>query len=869
MLRELRHVVQSFLLLTLCAGCVSSSATPDERTQILATTCLSDVCVDDGFEVQRDGFSFRNWNEITDPHSSVDIPMLVTMFGHSVVCRPGPTDRCVPTPRALHLVDEWNTALTGGRCEGMAVLSERMFIDLSQLNQFDASIDTVAQLSRGNRELENEITYWWATQFTDDISAIARASREQKPSSIVQQLIHGLSTSAGYTLALYDHGMGHSLTPFAVSTIPDGWRISVYDNNFPGIDNHIDINAVTEQWTYHPRGSTNNASLTKTTRWSGSTGAIELTPMNARSGPFQCTSCHDQSGISRVSDDVVISLVPLSQHAEVGIEILTPDGTVSTLRSGPRIDGSLGAQVDITMSKDATAPRLTRVRVPSSLDSFDVRVIASSLTVSPPPVLLTVSQPGVASVHLRGMLARHQRKASQQTGNTPLLSVRSQGLRFSTDAATSASVAITADIADFDIQPGHSLFVDRRSTTSATTNVLIQDAGNNRVFSSSYELPDLQTTTKMQRHLLTYVNSTYQAIQVDIPAVSVPIDTSTNTTRRGVDNTQQFPTDGDTPTEIEQPASVENNESISAIVTPTTGTTESSQSTTPQQSIPSGPHIVTTLTASPDLLYVDHDDTSWLRVGNERSLVYVTSDGGVTRRQIDGIPIAVTQDDVGSYWALLQQPERLARITPTAITYYTHPRLNTPTSMVFSPRTRELLMTGGRNAGSYIASFSSDGSFDFISLVDIKRPDHLTLDAQLRQWFVDTEGGSISKIHDGPTVETFRRSTVMARSLTLGPDNAMWFVNNVTGQEIGRISAKGTYSFSGIPSGIDSLRGITSANGVLWLTARSAIIRMDTSRTLTIFPDTHAWGQSVIAAGPEHSLWFINSNFFTLSRITM
>ena len=124
MLRELRHVVQSFLLLTLSAGCITSSTTPDERAQILSPTCLSEICVDDGFEVQRDGFSFRNWNEVTVPHSSVDIPMLVTMFGHSVVCRPGPTDRCVPTPRALHLVDEWNTALTGGRCEGMAVLSE-------------------------------------------------------------------------------------------------------------------------------------------------------------------------------------------------------------------------------------------------------------------------------------------------------------------------------------------------------------------------------------------------------------------------------------------------------------------------------------------------------------------------------------------------------------------------------------------------------------------------------------------------------------------------------------------------------------------------------------------------------------------------
>ncbi|GEM_PF-2828117 len=864
MLRVLRHGLRILLLLALSAGCVPNRAAHNKEASLHTfISCAYELCVDDGFDVSQDGFSFANWNDTTQPHSTVDVQMLVTMFGHSVVCRPGSERICVPTPRTLHLIDEWNAALTGGRCEGMATLSERMFIDLAQPHDFDTSLNTASQLSRGNKILENEITYWWATQFTDEITSVARESRTRSPSDIVNELIQGLSSSAGYTLALYDKGMGHSLTPYAVSATNDGWRIHVYDNNYPNIENYIDVNAFDESWSYHPRQSSNDNVVRSTDtqlHWTGSTGSIELTPMRARSGPFQCATCNDQSGESRNDDKVTVSLVTLSRYGEVGLEITTEDGVVTTLHHGPHENNG----IEVMVSKDGTAPVLTRVRIPSSIESFDVRVIASSLTVLPPPVLLTVSQPEVASVHLRGVFARPQHPGASKKSAGPVLSIRQSGLRFRTDVAASASIAITSDIADVEIQSGHSLIIDKRTTS----DVSIMDENKVKVFSRSYNMKKLEINSVLRRHIVAYEQERYRSTDVVIPAVEVSTTPSTD-----IDN-QQPEDNRDRIANNTLPINTEQGENPAVSPQPQQAPTSSTTSGTTQTTSPTNdalitPTVMAEFSAPPHLLHVDKDDAVWLRVGSQRSVTRIASDGSQTQRIIDGIPIAMTEDDVGTYWMLLQQPERLARITPTSIDYFAHPQLLSTTSIAFSPRERHLVVTGGRNAVSYVAFFSSTQTFHFVRLENINHPGLITLDAQSHLWFADVDGGSISKIGANQSVETFRRSTVMPRSLTLGPDNALWFVNNIAGQNIGRISSKGTFSFVAANTDVDTLRGIAGTDDALWLTARGVLVKMTTDKATTVIPDTHAWGQSLIASRSKHTLWFTNANFFTVSRITM
>lgn len=857
----------TFLLITTTAGCVASRSTSERLLSTSTLTCESSMCADDGFDIEQDGFSFPNWNEVDTPHSSVDIQMLVKMFGHAVVCRPGEASSCTPTPRALHLIDEWNTALSGGRCEGMAVLSERMFINLTRPHDFDPSIQTTAQLSRGNATLENAITFWWATQFTDDIAAIAHSSRQDTPTQIVEQLVHGLSTSVGYTLALYDHGLGHSLTPYAVSETSDGWQIHVYDNNFPGVENHIDVVASTQQWTYTSRQSISNDSVQTRQnglQWSGSTGSIELTPMNARSGPFQCSSCDDQSGDTHNSESIEISLVPLSQHGEVGLEILSGGKIITTLGGLPRNEHG----IDVMVSKDASASTLTRVRIPAELQPIEVRAVSSSLTISPPPILLAVTQPGVASVHLRGMLTRQQAHAKTMRDTAPALFIDQSGLRFSTDVHTSASIGVTSDITELDVQPGHTLEIVRRDNTRFS----VIDERFSRIFSRSYSSTQLRDTSVVRRHRMTYSNNAYTTITT--PLLATPLVVSSL-------NETASPSLSDTTTRITTPnifapdntASAQPEDGQRQQQIPVSSSIVPANSLSPTSTTPSGNHsqpvVVTTFTAAPQLLYVDKSDSAWIRTGNERALTVVSPSGAISRREIAGVPIAATEDEVGALWVLLQQPDRVLQITSSSLIYHSYPELTSARSISFSPQQRHVVIAGGSDASSYVATLSAVGTLHVTPIPGISRPDKIIVDKQGNSWFSDAGGGSISKLSDDQTVTTFRRSTVMARELTLGPDNAVWFVNNVAGFEIGRVSRKGTFSFISLPSHVHALRDITTVDSSLWFTAQGFIGSMTLDKTFTQISDHHAWGQGNIASRNSRSLWLTNSNFFTLSRITM
>jgi hypothetical protein len=599
-------------------------------------------------------------------------------------------------------------------------------------------------------------------------------------------------------------------------------------------------------------------------RWSGSTGGIELTPMSARFGPFQCVTCDDQSGPDRHEEDVEISLVPLSPHAEVGLEIRTTQGLVSTLRGEPRIDDG----VDIMMSKDAAAPALTRVRIPSSLQPFDVRVIASSLSVSPPPILLTVSHPGVASVHLRGMLARHPSGEKAKNASSPLLTIAQSQLSYRADVATTASIAVTSDIAELEIQPGHHLEIVRRDTNDIT----VANEQLNSVLSQSYDAQELRDNASVRRHLLTYRDNFYESSTITLPSIRLSStrrptssDIAIQENRSAVNQRQEMSVTNSTDMPQDD---IENGAVFQPRPQSNTLATQSTVATTPPLN-DGRPSVVATFTATPHILHVDQNDSAWLRIGNERALTTVSTTGAITRRDLEGIPVAMTQDDVGSYWILLRQPDRLLQLTSTSLTYYTHPQLMTARSIAFSPQERQLVITGGYNETSYVASMSTQGTFSFVPLEGMAQPDHITVDSNGTMWFVDANGGSISKIGPGLSVDTFRRSTVMARSLTVGPDNAMWFVNNVAGLEIGRISQKGTFSFTSVPSGVETLRDLTSANSNLWFTSRGSIVKIASDTSIMIVPDEHAWGQTDIAFGAGPSLWFSNTNFFSLSRITM
>ena len=73
------------------------------------------MCIDNGFRIKADDFSFSNWGRSTEADANVTIQTLVDLFGHSAVCVDGPSTECVMRPTTVQKLEEWNNALAGGR----------------------------------------------------------------------------------------------------------------------------------------------------------------------------------------------------------------------------------------------------------------------------------------------------------------------------------------------------------------------------------------------------------------------------------------------------------------------------------------------------------------------------------------------------------------------------------------------------------------------------------------------------------------------------------------------------------------------------------------------------------------------------------
>lgn len=355
------------------------------------------LCVDNGFRLAADDFSFVNWGRSQSADGNVTVQTLVDLFGHAAVCAPSSEDVCILRPAAMLKLDEWNNALAGGRCEGMATLSTRLQLGIDQPSTFRRGAVRAADLRRSDGELERSIVYWWTTQFLREVSDRAAASRQRSPLVLVDDLIQGLANGVGYTLGMYSAAEGHSVTPFAVTRRGDSFIIHVYDNNRPGERREVAVSTVDNTWSY---GSATVGPDGNPVDWSGATGTLELTPMSARQGPFDCEFC---SVSSLASDGPTIVTLASRDTAMPGfIRVTTRDGGVFEVTPSGITNSIAGATYEV--GKGARGGS-TSVRIPSSAGDIDVEVRRSSGDIDAGDVVLTVHRPGSPSLQVSGNLA--------------------------------------------------------------------------------------------------------------------------------------------------------------------------------------------------------------------------------------------------------------------------------------------------------------------------------------------------------------------------------------------------------------------------------------------------------------------------------
>ncbi len=236
-------------------------------------------CVYDGFDPAVNGFSFANWAAV----GTVDATSLVALFGEEAVCAETTAEGCILFPAAEQWAAQVNEAMMGGRCEGMAVMAQRLFSNAASLIDLDPEAPSTFALSKDDTDVIDAIDFWWTTQMFVPVQEAYMAFHEYEPSEVAKELASGIASGKNYTLAIYsDKGSGHSITPFAVVFNGTTYAISVYDNNYPGTVQQIVVDPETERWSYAAGATTPGA---PTDGWSGGKSTIDLTPMAARAVP--------------------------------------------------------------------------------------------------------------------------------------------------------------------------------------------------------------------------------------------------------------------------------------------------------------------------------------------------------------------------------------------------------------------------------------------------------------------------------------------------------------------------------------------------------------------------------------------------------
>ncbi len=271
--------------------------------------------VSSGFEPKTDGFGFYNYgNDI--PATNLTPAEVHRMFGDKV-CASLAGGKCTLSPTAQQWMEQINSYMSGGHCEGMAVLSALMYY--SQIKPDDFGGKTPFDLKiEDNKPLQEEIAYWWTTQATYPGSTI-RVS--DSPSAVLDTLIenfaNGKKASEWWVMGFYkpDGSAGHAVTPIGVEDKGNGlYNILIYDNNFPGETRVVEVDRNKDTWQYE--GSPNPEVESFLYTGNAELKNLELVALTPRLKTQDCDFCAGAStgqGSSKGSKGALRQAAPATQ----------------------------------------------------------------------------------------------------------------------------------------------------------------------------------------------------------------------------------------------------------------------------------------------------------------------------------------------------------------------------------------------------------------------------------------------------------------------------------------------------------------------------------------------------------------------------
>lgn len=257
------------------------------------------IVADLGFRPNQDGFSFENYGgKYPNEQGDLFVEDMIRMFGEKAVCAGFKDGECQVAPGALEWADSANRGSNGGHCEGLAVLSLRLFVGKEASQQYGGA--RVYDLKFENQLLQRTIMYFFAAQMADPVYSAKKEGVSKTPSQVLDDIIAGIQKRDPTVVAIrhYEEDgsrVGHAVAPYAVEDMGNGlFYVWIYDNNAPGAERYIEVDRNANTWKYDV-GSTNPSEPPQP--WSGDAddhlfGAARI---SVRDGQMVCDWCADNA----------------------------------------------------------------------------------------------------------------------------------------------------------------------------------------------------------------------------------------------------------------------------------------------------------------------------------------------------------------------------------------------------------------------------------------------------------------------------------------------------------------------------------------------------------------------------------------------
>ncbi|MBK9261653.1 MAG: hypothetical protein IPM54_17840 [Polyangiaceae bacterium] len=249
-------------LASVVAGCsdevpYGSSLADCEATDPFPLQAGETIEADSCYRFARDTFSFPNYvgGPMLGPKEMAEVFGTGVCSKHLDTCSPDDemagycTAGCILTPQARRHMDEYNSAMNGGHCDGLSAMSQLIHTGYVDAQTFGSSSAHGLSETDG---LRREIARWWTTQVPVQQRG---ASQDKTPGDALKYLDSIWNSDGMATLWIHyitdGHTAAHAITPYAITHDESGTRrIYVYDSNDPTGVHFVEIDQAEKIWSY-------------------------------------------------------------------------------------------------------------------------------------------------------------------------------------------------------------------------------------------------------------------------------------------------------------------------------------------------------------------------------------------------------------------------------------------------------------------------------------------------------------------------------------------------------------------------------------------------------------------------------------------